>query len=178
MCSRRGEGQNPKSHYKEPQKTFYVGKKNFQLFFKKTFLRLFLWIFIQILEKILGASKGGVNKVSCRRGDSDFSLQEGGNGTLSPPHAHVCSAYTIPPRTLGRLISLAEAPDVPAPGAAREGVRLEPPVFGDASHSAGSEHTCEEDVNTLSPPPRERGLPCRSKLTLDCGDGNLFNERD
>ncbi len=32
----------------------------------------------------------GVNKVSCRRGDLDFTLQEGGNGTLSPPHAHVC----------------------------------------------------------------------------------------
>ncbi len=30
----------------------------------------------------------GVNKVSCRRGDSDFALQEGGIGT-SPPHAHV-----------------------------------------------------------------------------------------
>ncbi len=32
--------------------------------------------------------QGGVNKVSGRRGDSDFTLQEGGNGTL-PPHAHV-----------------------------------------------------------------------------------------
>ncbi len=29
--------------------------------------------------------QGGVNKVSCRRGDSDFTLQEGGNGTLPPP---------------------------------------------------------------------------------------------
>ncbi len=34
--------------------------------------------------------QGGVNRVSGRRGDSDFALQEGGNGTLPPPHAHVC----------------------------------------------------------------------------------------
>ena len=27
----------------------------------------------------------GVNEVSCRRGDSDFTLREGGNGTLPPP---------------------------------------------------------------------------------------------
>ncbi len=33
-------------------------------------------------------ARGGVNQVSCRRGDLDFTLQEGGNGTL-PPHAHV-----------------------------------------------------------------------------------------
>ncbi len=36
-------------------------------------------------------TRGGVNKVSCRRGDLDFTLQEGGNNTL-PPHAHVWSA--------------------------------------------------------------------------------------
>ncbi len=35
-------------------------------------------------------TQGEVNKVSCRRGDSDFTLQEGGSGTLPPPHAHVC----------------------------------------------------------------------------------------
>ncbi len=35
------------------------------------------------IKKFLG--QGGVNKVSGRRGDSDFTLQEGGNGTLPPP---------------------------------------------------------------------------------------------
>ncbi len=30
--------------------------------------------------------------MSGRRGDSDFTLQEGGNGTL-PPHAHVCIGW-------------------------------------------------------------------------------------
>ncbi len=29
--------------------------------------------------------QGGVNRVSGRRGDSDFALQEGGNRTLPPP---------------------------------------------------------------------------------------------
>ena len=36
------------------------------------------------IKKFLG-TRGGVNKVSGRRGDSDFTLQEGGNGTLPPP---------------------------------------------------------------------------------------------
>ncbi len=40
------------------------------------------------VNKKFSWDKGGVNKVSGRRGDLDYTLQEGGNGTL-PPHAHV-----------------------------------------------------------------------------------------
>ncbi len=43
--------------------------------------------------------QGGVNRVSCRRGDSDFALQEGGNGTLPPPCPRVIVlARTYPGR--------------------------------------------------------------------------------
>ncbi len=54
------------------------------------FLRHFFIFTCTVGKKLLGQKGGnyldswGVNKVSCRRGDSDFALHEGGNDTLPP----------------------------------------------------------------------------------------------
>ena len=55
------------------------------------------------VNRKISGNKGGVNKVSCRRGDSDFTLKEGGNGTL-PPHAHVWGDALILTFTLFRIL--------------------------------------------------------------------------
>ncbi len=52
-------------------------------FLKNSILKAVV-IFLYILEKKFSGQARGVNKVSCRRGDSDFTLQEGGNGILPP----------------------------------------------------------------------------------------------
>ncbi len=45
----------------------------------------------------------GVNKVSCRRGDLDFTLQEGLTVPFPTPHAQVCLCECYPMQSIRRI---------------------------------------------------------------------------
>ena len=67
--------------------TVKLQKKNTKMHFEAHFLLFLLAVWRKKITK--GVNKNffetwGVNEVSCRRGDSDFTLQEGGNDTLPP----------------------------------------------------------------------------------------------
>ncbi len=61
----------------------------FIYFLQTCILRHFWGIFYYTVGKNSRGKQGGINKVSCRMGDLNFALQEGGNS--KNPHAHVCS---------------------------------------------------------------------------------------
>ncbi len=75
-----------------PLKTFLVGKK--KVFFKKIdiFKAIFVDFYLDPGKKFSGLERGAIK---CRRGNSDFTIQEGGNRTL-PPHARKQKCYYFP----------------------------------------------------------------------------------
>ncbi len=102
----KGGSQNPKSHHKEPKKTFCVGKKMFRylLFLKKTnILKAILWIFIQILEKNSRGKQGGSIKCLAGGGIRTLPFRKGVTVPFPPcprmlPNPHPPpSFFLLPP---------------------------------------------------------------------------------
>ncbi len=81
----RGRGAEPKkSLYRAPKRRFMWTRKFTFLFLKNGILNAIFVDFYLDPRKNSRGKQGGVNKVSCRSGELDLTLQEGGNGTLPP----------------------------------------------------------------------------------------------